>query len=73
MLSAGENPVLAREEPSHQESSLGPMEVTKWVKRRQSYTQAVTQVKRLSSVNIANPRADRVKNLEGNSRQSRYK
>ena len=46
------------------------MELTTWVKRRQSNTQAVTQVKRLSSVKCMKPRADKVRNLEGNSRQS---
>lgn len=42
MLLAGEIPVLARVKPAHQESSLGPMEVTTWVKRRQSDSQAVS-------------------------------
>ncbi len=37
-------------EPLHRESSLGLMEVTTWVKRRQSDARAVTQVKQLSSV-----------------------
>ena len=45
------------------------MEVTTWVKRRQSNTQAVTQVKRLSSVKRIKLRADKVRNLEGISRQ----
>jgi hypothetical protein len=49
------------------ESSLGLMEVTTWAKRRQSDGRAVTQVKRLSLVRCY-PRADRVENLEGNSR-----
>jgi hypothetical protein len=43
------------------------MKVTTWVKRRQSDGQAVTQVKRLSLVTY--PGADRVENLEGNSRR----
>jgi hypothetical protein len=43
------------------------MEVTTWAKRRQSDGRAVTQVKRLSLVRCY-PRADRVENLEGNSR-----
>jgi hypothetical protein len=33
------------EEPPHREPSLGLMEVTTWVKRRQGDTRAVTQVK----------------------------
>ena len=43
------------------------MEATTWVKRRQSDVQAVTQVKRSSLV--THPEADRVENLEGNSRR----
>jgi hypothetical protein len=43
------------------------MEVTTWAKRRQSDAQAVTQVKRLNLV--THPEADRVENLEGNSRR----
>jgi hypothetical protein len=43
------------------------MKATTWVKRRQSDIQAVTQVKRLSLV--THPEADRVENLEGNSRR----
>ena len=39
------------------------MKVTRWVKRRQSDVQAVTQVKRLSLVTY--PGGDRVENLEG--------
>jgi hypothetical protein len=66
---AGEIPVLARVKPAHQESSLRPMEVTTWVKRRQSDFQAVTQVKQFSPVNYDNSRADKVCNLEGYSRQ----
>ena len=54
---------------THRESSLGLMEVTTWVKRRQSDVRAVTQVKRLSLVN-SHPGADRVEDLEGNSRRS---
>ena len=42
------------------------MKVTTWAKRRQSDGQAVTQVKRLSLV--TDPEADRVENLEGNSK-----
>jgi hypothetical protein len=45
------------------------MKVTTWVKRRQSDGQAVTQVKRLSLV--TDPEADRVENLEGNSKRPR--
>ena len=56
-----------REEPPYPKSSLGHVEVTTRVKRRQSDVQAVTQVKRLSLV-IMQPRADRVENLEGYSR-----
>jgi hypothetical protein len=43
------------------------MEVTTWAKRRQSDVRAVTQVKRLSLV-THKPEADKVENLEGNSR-----
>ena len=56
-----------RNEPPHLESSLGLMEATTWAKRRQSDVRAVTQVKRLSLV--THPEADRVENLEGNSRR----
>jgi len=68
VFSTGEIPVPVREKPSQQESSLGPVEVTTWVKRRQSDTQAVTKVKRLSSVKNNDSRADSVHFLEGNSR-----
>jgi len=54
-------------EPPHRESSLGLMEATTWVKRRQSDVQAVTRVKRWSLV--IHPEADRVENLEGYSRR----
>ena len=43
------------------------MEETTWVKRRQSDAQAVTQVKRLSLA--THPEADRIENLEGNSKR----
>ena len=43
------------------------MEATTWAKRRQSDVRAVTQVKRLSLV--THPGADRVENLEGNSKR----
>jgi hypothetical protein len=43
------------------------MKVTTGVKRRQSDVQAATQVKRLSLV--THPEADRVENLEGNSKR----
>jgi hypothetical protein len=43
------------------------MKETTCVKRRQSEVQAVTQVKRLSLV--TQPVADRVENLEGNSKR----
>jgi hypothetical protein len=45
VLQMGANPILARAKLTHQVSSLGLMEVTTWVKRRQRDIQAVTQVK----------------------------
>ena len=42
VFSAGENPAPERGKPPHRESSLGLMEVTTWVKRRQSDGRAVT-------------------------------
>ena len=47
------------------------MEVTTWAKRRPSNVRAVTQVKRLSLV--THPEADRVENLEGNSRRPQWR
>ncbi len=44
------------------------MEVTTWVKRRQSDIRAVMQMKQNEPREIS-PGADKVENLEGNSRQ----
>ena len=66
-LPAGEIPVPARSEPLHRGPSLGLMEVTTWVKRRQGDTRAVTQVKPNESRDNR-PEADTLEYVEGQAK-----
>jgi hypothetical protein len=52
VLPAGENPAPERGKPPHRESSLGLMEVTTWVKRRQSDGRAVTRSEVIEPRNV---------------------
>src|SRR5215831_6719539 len=66
-LPAGVIPAPARADPAHREPSLGLMEVTTWVKRRQGDTRAVTQVKP-DEPREKRPEADTREHVEGHEK-----
>ena len=66
-LPAGVIPAPARAEPAHREPSLGLMEVTTWVKRRQGDTRAVTHVKP-NEPRDKGPDADTLEYVEGHEK-----